>query len=68
MKNLTVKKNDNIEIAIAMQPSDAIDEAILGAMAAAATNNPADVRMSYTDGVATFSVGPLCVQTSRGAR
>ena len=53
MKNLTVKKNGNIEIT--MQPDDAIDVAILEAMAVTATNNPAALRMTYSDGTATFS-------------
>ena len=53
MNNLTVKKNGNIEIT--MQPDDAIDVAILEAMAVTATNNPAALRMTYSDGTATFS-------------
>jgi hypothetical protein len=54
MKNVTVQKNGTI--LISMEPDDAIDVAILEAMAVRASNNPAALRMTYADGVAVVSV------------
>jgi hypothetical protein len=54
MKNLKVEKNRCIQIT--MEPADAIDAAVLEAMAAAARDNPAAVKLVYADGVATISV------------
>jgi hypothetical protein len=56
MKNLRVEKNRCIQIS--MEPSDAIDAAVLESMAAAARDNPAAVKLAYVDGIATISVEP----------
>ena len=58
MKNLKVEKNRCIQIS--MEPSDAIDAAVLEAMATAARDNPAAIKLAYTDGVATISVEVRC--------
>ena len=54
MKNLTCRKNG--AISVSMEPECSIDSAILEAMAQRFANNPAALKMSFENGVATFSV------------